>query len=59
MVRRHARQGTMGVGSVWRFAELGGHYFDERDRQAVERRAVRRFEALGYQVTLAPADPAA
>ncbi len=42
-----------------RYQELGGGYFDERDRQAVERRLVRRLEALGHKVTLEPADPAA
>ena len=35
--------------------ELGGNDFDERDRQAVERRRVRRLEALGHTVTLEPA----
>jgi hypothetical protein len=30
------------------------HYFDERDRQAIERRLVRRLERLGYQVALEP-----
>jgi len=42
-----------------RYHELGGHYFDERDRQAVERRLVHRLEALGYTVSLAPTSPAA
>jgi transposase len=37
------------------YRELGGNYFDERDRQATVRRAVRRLERLGYQVTLAVA----
>jgi transposase len=37
------------------YQELGGQYFDERDRQAVERRLVRRLEALGYKVSLDPA----
>jgi transposase len=41
------------------YRELGGHYFDERDRQAVERRLVHRLEALGYTVSLAPTSPAA
>ncbi len=41
------------------YEELGGAYFDERDRQALERRLVRRLEALGNQVTLQPIDPAA
>jgi transposase len=41
------------------YDELGPRWFDERDRQAVERRLVRRLEALGNKVTLEPADPAA
>jgi transposase len=39
--------------------ELGGQYFDERDRQSVQRRLVRRLEALGYAVSLQPTTPAA
>jgi len=34
------------------YSDLGGNYFDERDRQATIRRAVRRIESLGYKVTL-------
>ena len=41
------------------YRELGGHYFDERDRRAAERRLVRRLEALGNRVTVTPVDPAA
>ncbi len=41
------------------YHDLGNHYFDERDRQAVERRLVRRLEALGYNVSLQPTSPAA
>jgi transposase len=41
------------------YRELSGNYFDERDRQAVERRLVRRLERLGYQVSLQPTTPAA
>jgi len=41
------------------YEELGGNYFDERDRQAVEKRLVRRLEHLGYQVSLTPTAPAA
>ena len=37
------------------YEDLGANYFDERDRQAVERRLVRRLEALGHKVTLEPA----
>ena len=41
------------------YQELGPNYFDELDRQAVERRLVRRLERLGYQVELKPTVPAA
>lgn len=41
------------------YQELGGNYFDERERQMVEKRAVRRLEKLGYQVQLTPLQPAA
>ena len=37
------------------YHDLGPHYFDERARQATERRLVRRLEALGYKVALEPA----
>jgi transposase len=36
------------------YEELGGNYFDKRDRQGVERRMVRRLEGLGYKVSLDP-----
>ena len=36
------------------YHDLGHNYFDERDREGVKRRAVRRLEQLGFQVTLAP-----
>jgi transposase len=36
------------------YHDLGANYFDERDRQAVERRLVHRLEALGYTVSLQP-----
>ena len=36
------------------YQELGGNFFDEWDRQAVEKRLVRRLERLGYQVELQP-----
>jgi transposase len=39
--------------------ELGGNSFDEWDRQAVQKRLVRREDALGYQVKLEPTSPAA
>ncbi len=41
------------------YQEWGPNYFDELDRQAVERRLVRRLERLGYQVELKPTVPAA
>lgn len=41
------------------YQELGGNYFDERERQMVEKRAVRRLEKLGYQVQLTPIQHAA
>ena len=37
------------------YADLGANYFDERDRQGLERRLVHRLEGLGYTVSLAPA----
>jgi hypothetical protein len=36
------------------YRELGGNYFDERDRTSVERRLVRRLQKLGYNVTIQP-----
>ncbi len=36
------------------YQELGPLYFDERDRQSVERRLVHRLEGLGYKVSLEP-----
>lgn len=36
------------------YQDLGGNYFDERDREAVRRRAVHRLEKLGYRVELSP-----
>jgi transposase len=41
------------------YQDLGHNYFDERDREGVKRRAVRRLEQLGYQVTLSPPATAA
>jgi transposase len=39
------------------YRELGGNYFDERQRAAVERRLVHRLEQLGLKVTIEPACP--
>lgn len=36
------------------YKHLGAHYFDERNKEAVKRRAVKRLEQLGYQVELKP-----
>jgi len=41
------------------YSELGGNHFVERNRQATERRLVRRLEQLGYEVSVKPAAPAA
>jgi len=41
------------------YRELGGRYFDERDREAVQRRLVQRLQGLGYQVILQPTASAA
>jgi len=36
------------------YADLGPHYFDERDEHYVTRHLVHRLEALGYSVQLQP-----
>jgi transposase len=36
------------------YVDLGSAYFDQRDQQATQRRAIRRLEALGFKVTLDP-----
>jgi transposase len=36
------------------YQDLGGNYFDERDRQVVQKQLVRRLERMGYQVDLQP-----
>jgi transposase len=41
------------------YQELGAQYFDERDREGVKRRSVKRLEHLGYQVELTPVPLAA
>ncbi len=38
-----------------RYQDLGGNYFDERQRERTVARAVQRIERLGYRVTLQPA----
>jgi len=37
------------------YQDLGASYFDERERQLLERRLVGRLERLGYRVSLDPA----
>ena len=39
------------------YEELGPDFFERRDHAAIERRSVRRLEALGYRVTLEPLAP--
>ena len=34
------------------YVDLGYHYFEQRDRDAITRRAVRQLERLGHNVTL-------
>jgi hypothetical protein len=41
------------------YQELGPTYLEERDRQATERRLVRRLEQLGLKVTIEHPSPAA
>jgi hypothetical protein len=41
------------------YRDLGSGSSEERDRQAVQRRLIHRLEAMGLQVTVAPAPPAA
>jgi len=41
------------------YEELGGNYLDEHDRQATEKRLVRRLEKLGYRVELQPSSQVA
>lgn len=36
------------------YQELGGNFFDERDRERIARRQVARLRRLGYEVTLTP-----
>jgi transposase len=41
------------------YHDLGVNHFDERQRQLVERRLIRRLQQLGLSVTVEPATPAA
>jgi transposase len=70
-VRRGGKKATIAVGHTLLviiyhvlsedqdYQELGGHYFDDWDQQAVQKRLVRRLEKLGYEVKLEPTSPAA
>ena len=42
-----------------RYDDLGPRSFDERDRQAVQHRLMRRLQQLGLKVTVEPVTPAA
>ena len=37
------------------YVDLGARYLEERDRQHIQRRLIRRLEAFGHTVTLEPA----
>jgi transposase len=37
-----------------RYVDLGIDYFDQRDRECIQRRSVKRLENLGYSVALQP-----
>jgi transposase len=41
------------------YQDLGANYLDERERQTIEKRLVKRLEKLGYQVSLQPTDQVA
>ena len=71
VIRRGGKKATIAVGHTLLvliyhllsedkdYEELGGNYFDEWDRQAVQKRLVRRLEKLGYQVKLESISPPA
>ncbi len=40
------------------YTDLGADYFDQRDRERIERHHVHRLEQLGYTVTLLPKEAA-
>lgn len=70
-LRRGAKKATIAVGHTLLviiyhvlaeekdYEDPGGNYFDEWDRQAVQKQLVRRLEKLGYDVTLTPTGPVA
>jgi transcriptional regulator with XRE-family HTH domain len=40
------------------YTDLGAQYFDQQDRERIERHHLRRLEQLGYNVTLTPKEAA-
>ena len=40
------------------YTDLGVDYFDQRDRERIERHHIHRLEQLGYAVTLVPKEAA-
>ena len=36
------------------FQDLGGNFFDQRDRDLIQKRLVRRLEHLGYHFEVSP-----
>lgn len=40
------------------YADLGADYFDQRDRERIERHHIHRLKQLGYTVTLMPKEAA-
>jgi len=38
------------------YTDLGANYFDDRDREAVQRRLIKRLEKLGLKVSVEPVD---
>jgi transposase len=69
VIRRGGKKATIAVGHTLLviiyhllsedkdYEELGGNYFDEWDRQAVQKRLVRRLEKLGYEVKIEQTSP--
>jgi len=39
------------------YQELGGDYFDRRNKDTVQARLVKKLRVLGYEVTLTPFNP--
>lgn len=43
---------VLGITRRKSYLDLGANYFDQQERQKVERQAIKRLERLGYKVTL-------